>query len=649
MNGRNIQLQTWLGDGVLLLERATLHDELGRPFAYHLDLLSKRNDISVAEAVWSSMTISLALPNGATRYFNGVVTRFAKGEFQGDYTRYRATLRPWLWALSRVSDCRIFQNRSVPQIVKQVCGDLGFDDFDVRLSAAYGAREYLVQYRETSLDFLNRLMEQEGITYWFTHHRDRHVMVLADSHGGHLPFPGYKRITYIPPETTASGLRGEVEHIGRWEVARQAEPTTYTANDFNFESPRATLLTSLPADTAGEQGSAALEMYDYPGLFRAGDQGETAVKVAMEERRAQVERVTGAGNARGLAAGSLFTLTDYPAEDQNTEVLVVSTACHLTPNLFASGAEADGPEFRCDYVAVDSQRPIRTPRLTPRPIVQGPQTAIVVGEEGEEITTDKYGRVRIQFHWDRAGVWNQDSSCWVRVAQMWAGSGWGALHIPRIGQEVIVEFLEGDPDRPIITGRVYNGDNMPPYALPANKTQSGIKSRSTKGAGPSNFNEIRFEDKKGSEELHIQAEKDFTARVKNDRSAEVGARDSLAVGGDRAVEIKGNHLLHAAKKIDMTGDEQIRLGCGDSFILIAKDQIRIHCGSQAYVLVNDGVTAQSASSAMVVVDKNRNITLDGDKVQVAGATQTSLTGGAGSVKADAGGVVVEGPQINLNG
>lgn len=649
MNERNIRLETWLGKDVLLLENATLHDELGRPFAYHLKLLSKKNDISVAEALWSSMTISVAMPNGATRHFNGIVTQFAKGELQGDYTRYRATLRPWLWTLSRVSDCRIFQNRSVPEIVKQVCGDLGFDDFDVRLSARYRVREYLVQYRETSLDFVSRLMEQEGITYWFQHERDRHVMVLADSHGGHAPFPGYKRIAYIPPETTASGVRGDVEHIARWEVSRQAEPTAYTADDFNFESPRATLLTRLPADLDGEEGPSALEMYDYPGLFQAAGEGEAVVKLTMEERRAQVERVTGSGNARGLAAGALFQLADYPVEDQNKEYLLVSTACTLSPNLFVSGALADGPEFQCRFVAVDSQRPFRTARLTPKPVVQGPQTAIVVGEAGEEITTDKYGRVRVQFHWDRAGLRNQDSSCWVRVAQMWAGSGWGAMHLPRIGQEVVVEFLDGDPDRPIITGRVYNADNMPPYALPANKTQSGIKSRSTKGAGPGNFNEIRFEDKKGSEELHIQAEKDFTAMVKNDRSADVGASDRLAVGGDRVVEVKGNHQVHAAKKIDVTGDEQIRLGCGDSFILIAKDQIRIHCGRQAYLLVNDGVTAQSASSAMVVVDRNKNVTIDGDKVQVAGSTQTSLSGGAGSIKADAGGVAVEGPQINLNG
>ncbi|HXU62396.1 MAG TPA: type VI secretion system tip protein TssI/VgrG, partial [Polyangia bacterium] len=423
MNERNIRLETWLPDGVLLLEDATLHDELGRPFEYQLNLLSKRNDIPVADAVWRAMTVSLALPNGGTRYFNGIVTRFSKGEFRGDYTRYRAILRPWLWTLSRVSDCRIFQNRTVPEIVKQVCGELGFDDFDVRLSGGYRRWELLVQYRETSFDFLSRLMEQEGITYWFQHERDRHVMVLADSHGGHAPVPGYKRIAYIPPETTASGLRGEIEHIGRWEVSRQAEPMAYTADDFNFETPRATLLTSVPADATGDEGGAAFEMYDYPGLFRAAGEGEAAVKVTMEERRAQVERATGSGNARGLAAGALFQLADYPADDQNKEYVVLSAVCVLSPNLFDSGAAVDEPEFQCRFVAMDSQRPFRTARLTPRPVVQGPQTAIVVGEEGEEITTDKYGRVRVQFHWDRAGARNQDSSCWVRVAQMWAGSG----------------------------------------------------------------------------------------------------------------------------------------------------------------------------------------------------------------------------------
>ncbi len=326
----------------------------------------------------------------------------------------------------------------------------------------------------------------------------------------------------------------------------------------------------------------------------------------------------------------------------------------------------------------------------------------MVGEEGEEITTDRYGRVKIQFHWDREGKRDQDSSCWVRVAQVWAGQGWGALHIPRIGQEVIVEFLGGDPDRPIITGRVYNADNMPPYALPDNKTQSGIRSRSTKGGGPNNFNEIRFEDKKGSEELHVQAEKDLTAKVKHSRAVDVGADDSLTVGGDQAVtvagnrattvkgggksqvqsslEVTGNHHVHATKQIDVVGDGHIRLSCGDSFILIDKDQIRIQSGGKAYVLlektvvakgadrasvlvsdnvvlcgarggsvvVDDGVTARSSASAMVVVDRNKNITIDGGKVQVSGSEQTTVSGGAGSIKADPGGVEVDGPQIKLN-
>ncbi len=301
LNERSIRLKTWLDEDVLLLEHATLNEELGRPFEFQLDLLSVKKDIKVADAAWESMTISVDLPEGGTRYFNGIVTRFTVGEFTGEQTRYRATLRPWLWTLTRVSDCRIFQNMTVPDIIKQVCRNLGFSDFKDKLTESYRTWEYLVQYRETSFNFISRLMEQEGLYYYFEHAEDGHTMVLADSHGGHAPIPDYKTITYLPPEAMQTGVRGEVEHISRWQLSRQVQPIAYTIDDFNFETPRATLLGTLQDSADGDDGGAAFEMYDYPGGFKNSDEGEQAVKIAMQERRAQVERVHGAGNARGLA------------------------------------------------------------------------------------------------------------------------------------------------------------------------------------------------------------------------------------------------------------------------------------------------------------------------------------------------------------
>jgi type VI secretion system secreted protein VgrG len=612
-NERSIKLTTsWLPEGVLLLEHATLTEELGRPFEFHLDLLSTKKDLAVRDAMWSGMSISvdlpasLNLPTGGTRYFNGYVTSFARGEFRGEYTRYRATLRPWFWLLSRVSDCRIFQNMTVPEIVKKVCSDLGFDDVDASLlHETYRTLEYVVQYRETSFNFISRLMEQEGIYYFFRHTKEGlHILVLAESAASHVAVKGYETVTYLPPEALQQGSRGGDEHIARWQVSRQVQALNFTLDDFNFETPRAGLRVNVPANIPADEDSGdAFELYDYPGLYGTAEEGNKVVKLMMEERRAQVERATGGGNARGLTAGALFKLGNYTVDDQNKEYLILSTTCTLTPNVFESGTQTPGPEFDCSFVAMDSQRPFRTARKTPKPVVQGPQTAIVVGEDKEEITTDKYGRVRVQFNWDRVGTFNQDSSCWVRVAQVWAGQAWGAMHIPRIGQEVIVEFLEGDPDRPIITGRVYNFDNMPPYKLPDNKTQSGIKSRSTKGGGPSNFNEIRFEDKKGSEEFHIQAEKDYSALVK--------ANQSITVGGDRTLSVTGKETITITKKEKQVykDEREMTVAQTDTETITGKHTGTYNGGRELIVEKFDDTTVNSANKN-TTVHGQFNITAD---------------------------------------
>jgi type VI secretion system secreted protein VgrG len=710
-NDRSIKMAaSWLEDGQeLLLERATLNDELGRPFEYQLDLLSKTKNLNPQKAMFGGITISVDQPAGGTRYFNGYVTRFSRGEFNGDYTRYRATLRPWVWLLTRISDCRVFQNATVPDIVKQVCTDLRFEDIDDSLLKhnPYRKLEFVVQYRETSFNFISRLMESEGIYYYFKHTPEgRHIMVLADAHDSHAPVPKYEKITYQPPEALQQGTRGAEEHISRWQLSRQVEALNFTLDDFNFENPKGGMIVNKPVDPADDDSGPAFELYDYPGLYKNEDEGNKVVQLMMEERRAQAERVSGAGNARGLTTGALFTLGNYTVEDQDKEHLLVSTSCVLTPNLFHSGTDPAGPEFQCTFVAMDSKRIFRPARKTPKPIVQGPQTAIVVGESGQDITTDPdgYGRVKIQFHWDRIGTFNQDSSCWVRVSQIWAGPGWGAMHIPRIGQEVIVEFLEGDPDRPIITGRVYNFDNKPPYKLPENKTQSGIKSRSTLGGGPDNYNEIRFEDKKGSEELHIQAEKDHSTLVKHNRSATVKADDSVSVGGGRSVHVTGNlsvtvdgkgggdgpnanwqvtskALLHATDSVSILGDKEILLSVGNTVIHMKPDHILISVDGGASILLNKDILATAAGKGYVSISENvaakangggqlllsedvgaessksamlglvgKDVLLNGEQVSATGTKAVLIQGnnGASTVVADSSGVAVTGMQVNLN-
>ena len=585
-------------------------------------------------------------------------------------------------------------------MVKAVFRARGFSDFEDRLSESYRTWDYLVQYRESDLNFVNRIMEQEGIYYFFEHDAEKHTLVLADSYGGHETTTGYEIVPFLPPETAAS-IGGKLEHVGSWKVSRQIQAGAYAVSDFNFETPRADLLSTLQGQP--DDGDPSLEIFDYPGEFKNQGEGQAVAKVDLQERQADIERAEGLANARGLTTGSLFTLADYPREDQNKEYLLVSTSISLSVSSFISGAGGgQSEEFHCSFTALDSQRQFRSPRRTPKPMVQGPQTAIVVGQAGDEITVDQYGRVKVQFHWDRDGKNDENSSCWVRVAQVWAGAKWGAMYIPRIGQEVIVDFLEGDPDRPIITGRLYNADNMPPYDLPDNQTQSGIKSRSTKGGAPSNFNEIRFEDKKGSEEMFIQAEKNQTIKVKHNRGATIGGSDSISVGGDRGVtvsgnlsmtvkgggksavqsmqSVKGNYGLHASDTIEIDALTHIKLTCKDSYILIEPGKITLTAGGKAFVILDNHVLAQSSDGSHMTLDANAfvqggkdgaqilldahmlakskggatvvlddNAAMAGAKAKVTGTSESTVSGGAGTVKADAGGVEVTGPAIKLNG
>jgi type VI secretion system secreted protein VgrG len=442
---------------------------------------------------------------------------------------FNPTVHPWLWFLTRCADCRIFQQKKVPDIIKEVFGDHGFTDYEESLSGTYRTWDYCVQYRETDFNFVSRLMEQEGIYYYFKHEIDKHTLVLADSVGSHEAFAGYEKLPYFPPDEQA--LR-ERDHIYDWNISQEVQPGVYALTDFDFTRPKANL--EVKASIKREHARSSMEIYDYPGEYLQTGDGETYVRSRIEELQAEHEQVQGQGNARGLSVGRLFELTDYLREDQNREYLIVSATHQVESDAYSSGSGSGAGEvYSCSFTAMPSKQPFRPARTTPKPMVQGLQTAIVVGPSGDEIYTDNYGRVKVSFHWDRYSKSDENSSCWVRVAQVWAGTKWGGIQIPRIGQEVIIEFLEGDPDHPMITGRVYNNDNMPPYDLPANATQSGIKSRSSKGGSADNFNQLRFEDKKGAEEINLHGEKDWTITIKNDKNQSVGNNETLSVGNNR--------------------------------------------------------------------------------------------------------------------
>jgi len=530
---RMMELSTPLGKDLLFRELRG-REELGRPSAFELSALSTRADIKPSDLLGKSVTVKLELVKGGFRYFNGYVTRFSQGTILGKYYEYQMTVSAWLWFLTRTADCKIFQEKTAPEIIKEVFGDHSMAIFEDALTATYAKRDYCVQYRETDFAFVSRIMEEEGIYYYFEHKDGKHTCKLVDSESGHKKLENKASIAYYPP---GRALHGNEEYIQSFRQAQRIEPGTVATRSFDFTKPKADL--GVKAQNIQQNQSADYEVFDFQGDYVLADNGEHFAKVRVDEFHTEFEVAEAETDVRDIAVGRLFGLTNAPRKDQEKDYLIVSADWDVRNHAYEASINEDAA-YSCTMTVLQSKQQFRPARSTPRPTMGGPQTAVVVGPGGEEIYTDKYGRVKVQFHWDRQGKKDENSSCWVRVAQVWAGKNWGAIHIPRMGQEVIIEFLEGDPDEPIITGRVYNAEAMPPYGLPGNATQSGIKSRRSKGGTPNNFNEIRMEDKKGEEELFIQAEKNQTVNVKHNQS--------ISVGGDRSVSVGGNPVRSNARR-----------------------------------------------------------------------------------------------------
>lgn len=571
-----------LGPDVLLLNQMNGGEELGRLFSYELQLTSLDANIDLNQLLGKPMSVGVQLADGGERHFHGIVAQCSQSIDQGQFASYQVTLRPWLWLLSRTSDCRIFQNLSIPQIIKQVFRDLGFSDFEDALSRPYREWEYCVQYRENSFDFVSRLMEQEGIYYFFRHEQDRHVLVLADAYGAHTTVPGYASIPYYPRDEQ----QRERDHMHDWHLAQQVQPGSLELNDYDFQRPSASIdvRSAMPRPhTAGDY-----PLYDYPGTYVQSADGEHYARTRIEALQTLHEQIDFSGNARGLGSGHLFSLTGFSRQDQNREYLIVGIRYNIVQESLESGGGSGSAQYESSLTCIDAQQSFRPLANTYRPIVKGPQTALVVGPKGEEIWTDQYGRVKVHFYWDRHDQSNENSSCWIRVSQSWAGKNWGSMQIPRIGQEVIVSFLEGDPDRPIITGRVYNAEQTVPYDLPENATQSGMKSRSSKGGTPANFNEIRMEDKKGLEQLYIHAERNQDIVVEVDESHSVGHDRNKSIGHNETVTI-GNNRLRIVKQEDILSVGQKKTdSISQSYVIEVGENLRLVCGESILELNASG-------------------------------------------------------------
>jgi type VI secretion system secreted protein VgrG len=616
-----LAIGTPLGDDVLVLRSFSVREQLGRLFQIDAELISEDGEIDLDDVVGHNVTLRLSMGAAVDRFFNGFVSRMSQVANEGSLAHYRATIVPWLWFLTRTTDCRIFQAKTAPAIIEAVFTAHGFNDYLLKLSGTYVTRDYCVQYRETDFNFVSRLMEQEGIYYFFQHENGKHTLVLADSISAHSPYTGYEEIAF--QELQKGGSEREV--ITDWTMQTEAQPVACALNDFDFTKPN----TSLRSNTnvSRSYGAAQFEIYDYPGEYADPSEGDRLAGVRLDELQAQYQTLHGEANTRGLVTGSTFTLKNHPRDDQNADYLITGISLHADGGAFRSG-DTEGEFFTCSFTALPKSQQFRSARLTPKPIVQGPQTAIVVGTSGEEIYTDQYGRVKLQFPWDRYGAGDENSSCWVRVSQEWAGKKWGAIYIPRIGQEVIVEFLEGDPDRPIITGRVYNAVAMPPYGLPAEMTKSTLKSNSSKGGN--GFNEIRFEDKKGSEQVFIHGENNMDVRVKNDAFETIGNNRHLVVTKDRFEHINNN------RNETVDNDHKEKIGNDRNLNVVGKEAKSVG-GSLSLSVTGDVIEVfQGNHSEQVTSDYY----LKADNIVIEGMTNVTIKVGSSYIAIESGGISI---------
>jgi type VI secretion system secreted protein VgrG len=534
-----LKITTPLGPNKLLLRSFRGEEQISGLFQFTLEMVSEDNAIDFQSIVGKPVTVSLKLGSDVDHYLNGIVGRFVQEETNLRLTRYYAEIHPWLWLLTKSSDCRIFQNKSVPEILESVFSDHGLTDFRNELKGSYEKLEYCVQYNETAFNFVSRLMEEEGIFYYFEHSSDKHTLILGDDADAHQTCPGLE-------SSPVHFRQSLIDHsqdltITRCLIEEQVVSGAFAHDDFNFETPT----TELKVQSESE--SPALKVYEYPGGYLKKNAGEKRADLRLDALEQPQKIISGDGFVRAFVAGHKFELKDHYRADVN-KTYVLQHVSHA----------ATQENYTNSFTAFPAYVPYRPARTMVKPFISGTQTAIVVGKAGEEIWTDKYGRVKVQFHWDQLGKSDENSSCWIRVDYGWAGKQWGGIFLPRIGQEVIVSYLEGDPDRPLITGAVYNSDQVVPYTLPDEQTKSTIKTNSSKGGG--GFNEIRFEDKKDSEEIYFHAQKDQNIVVENDRTKKILHDETNTIKNDRSTTIEeGNDTYVVSKgnrtfKVD-TGNE----------------------------------------------------------------------------------------------
>jgi type VI secretion system secreted protein VgrG len=595
-----IAITTPLGADKLLLRSVRGEERISGLFQFFLEMQSEEKSLDFSKIVGKSATVTMKLGDGTTRYVNGIVGRFVQAGSDAKLATYYAELHPWFWLMTMSADCRIWQNKSVKDIVTGLFTELGFTDYKDSCTGTYNPLEYCVQYNETAFAFVSRLLESAGIFYFFTHEDGKHTLVLGDDSSAFADCAGAAKVQY-----GGYGNWKQQNVVSGCTIEEMVIPGKYAVDDFGFETPSTDLMGS--SDSTVATNGSKRRLFEYPGGFTKKDAAEGLSKLRLEEKEAPQKSLRGESFTPAFTAGGKTTLEKHYRDDVNAAYVLLRVS-HAATN----------EEYTNSFEAFPATLAYRSPRITRKPVISGTQTAIVAGKSGEEIWTDKYGRIKVQFHWDQLGKNDENSSCWIRVAQGWAGKSWGQMFLPRIAQEVVVSFLEGDPDRPLITGSVYNAEQTVPYTLPADQTKSTIKSNVSKGG--EGFNEIRFEDKKDSEEIFVQAQKDANVTIKNNETRKVGF--------DK--KDKGNQTIDIYQDRTVTldqGNDKLQVKTGNRTLLVDTGNDTYTVAGTRDVKVTKKETHTNEDEFVQKVTKNYTLTIDGDlAITVTGKVTFKSTG-----------------------
>ena len=641
-DNRLLSITSPLGKDELLLTAFEGTETISDLFEFQIEVLSKNHSISPEKLIGKA--VSLKVHNKQERSFHGYISQYTYGEVKADNLRvYQFTMVPWLWFLTQTSNHRIFQNKSTKEIVLQVFQDLEFTDFDYKAAGNSNPREYCVQYNESDFEFISRLLEEDGIAYYFEQKKDAHVLHIIDAQNAY-------QLCKETGLTYSKGNQPDTQ-INRWEHLYEFRKGRWTLNDYDFKFPTKSQLKST-ASTSQFANVKKYEHYEYTPYHDFSGIGDLATK-RMEAEEAPMDTIDASSDCSSFYAGGKFQLKKHAIKEEQGEYVIIAIKHKATDDSYLAG-NGDKSEYQNDFNCIPETVHYRPPLVRQKPWMQGPQSATVVGPKGEEIYTDEFGRIKVQFHWDREGERNENSSCFIHVVQPWAGSGWGTSFIPRIGMEVVINFYDGDPDRPIVTGTVYNGDNKPPFA---SKTQSGIKTRSSKSGTNSNFNELRFDDNKGSEQIYIHAEHNMDSQIENnetlrvdvnrtktignnesssigkdreksvgenqtesigaDKTITVGSNHSETIGSDKTLDVGSNHSESIGKNMSITIGDNLSETAGKKIDIVAGDQIVLKTGSASITMKSNGD----------ISIKGKNITVQGSgKVNVKAASNVTIKG-----------------------